>query len=594
MEALGNNHSSDSLGSYFRQEGTITKSGWIIIALLVAEDLAVRLIATQVELDYGLLAFQLVLLTGFVLAGVSKLKLSPRKNQTQSFFSYKVAKYLEIVIMTITISVMYHSYIFYFVVLLPITSFILSRGFRESLSYILTGWLTQTLSQTVVFYLFTGVNQQGVFRNAPLMLPVIITLQYFLFTFYGYILGCVHREYVRSQEENKILIDRLGDKYVQLEQAKKEIQSHYDRIIQTNAQLEEANNKLTASLAEFYTLQQISQAISSIFDMNELLKFVNDVIIGVMGVSHSTIALCHGPQNHLKVQVSSIYDKKELAIVSDYINTDVLKPAVKEGHSMIENQVDPDEYPFTRGRKIQSLICVPLIAKGNVLGIVLIEHNLPNAFHSDNVRLLEIIAQQVSIAIENARLYQQMHDLATLDGLTGAYNRLYFQDNLQIEFRKALEGNYSLSLLMFDIDHFKRINDTHGHLYGDLVLKSIAAFIKKKLRREDIFARFGGEEFVILMPHTTLEQVVEKAEDLRKGIGSLIISDKMISASVTISIGVSSFPEMADNQISLLKSADDALYEAKRQGRNRVCVAYRKDDPAKENPSDGSEVCKPI
>jgi diguanylate cyclase (GGDEF)-like protein len=238
--------------------------------------------------------------------------------------------------------------------------------------------------------------------------------------------------------------------------------------------------------------------------------------------------------------------------------------------------VNPDDYPFTRGRKIQSLICVPLIAKGNVLGIVLIEHGIPNAFNSDNVRLLEIISQQVGIAIENARLYQQMHDLATLDGLTGAYNRLYFQDNLQIEFKKAQEGNYDLSLLMFDIDHFKKFNDTHGHLFGDLVLKNISAYIMKKLRKEDIFARYGGEEFVILMPHTTLDQIVEKAEDIRRGIGSMMISDRVISASVTISIGVSSYPETADNQVTLIKSADDALYEAKRQGRNRVCVACPK------------------
>src|SRR5690606_949267 len=117
-------------------------------------------------------------------------------------------------------------------------------------------------------------------------------------------------------------------------------------------------------------------------------------------------------------------------LVSDYINSDVLKPSVKDGNSMIDNDVDSEDYPFTKGRNIRSLICVPLIAKGNVLGIVLIEHSMPDAFSNDNVRLLEIISQQVGIAIENARLYQQMHDLATLDGLTGAYNRLYFQDNL--------------------------------------------------------------------------------------------------------------------------------------------------------------------
>lgn len=580
MEAFEKNCLKNTLGNYFKQEGNITKFCWIVLAVLFAEDLIARLIVAQIKPKVGLLAIQLMVWAILILAGVAKLKLAPTKNEGESLL-YKLAKYLEIAIMTVFLSLMYHGFIFYFVVLLPISSIILSRGFKESVPFILLSWLTQTLSQLIVLNAFPDVNQQGIFSH-DFMLLVGITAQYLLFSFYGYILGCVQREYVRSQEENQILIDRLGDKYVQLEQAKKEIQSHYEKIIQTNEQLEEANNRLTASLAEFYTLQQISQAISSIFDMNELLKFVNDVIIGVMGVSHSTIALCHGPQNHLKVQVSSIFDKKELAIVSDYINSDVLKPAVKEGHSMIDNQVNPDEYPFTRGRKIQSLICVPLIAKGNVLGIVLIEHSLPNAFHNDNVRLLEIIAQQVSIAIENARLYQQMHDLATLDGLTGAYNRLYFQDNLQIEFKKAQEGNYDLSLLMFDIDHFKKINDTHGHLFGDLVLKSIAAFIKKKLRKEDIFARYGGEEFVILMPHTTLEQVVEKAEDIRTGVGDMIISDRVISASVTISIGVSSFPETADSQVNLVKSADDALYEAKRQGRNRVCVAHKKSGSKEE------------
>lgn len=576
MDTLEKNHLGKTLGSYFRQEGSITKLGWIMMALLVSEDFTARLLSAQTAPDLGLLAVQLALYSAFILTGVLKLRLTSRKNQDQSPF-YKFAKYTEIVIMTIFISLMYHGSLFCFIVLLPISSIILSLGIKEAVSYFLVSWLAQVLSQFAVITLFSGIIQREIFSNA-FFLPAGTTVQYLLFAVYCYILGIVQREHARSQEENQILIDRLADKYVQLDQAKKEIQSHYDKIIQTNEQLEQANNKLTASLAEFYTLQQISQAISSIFDMNELLKFVNDVIIGVMGVFHSTIALCHGPHNHLKVQVSSIFDKKELAVVSDYINSDVLQPSVKEGHSMIDNHVNPDEYPFTRGRNVQSLICVPLIAKGNVLGIVLIEHSIPNAFDNDNVRLLEIISQQVGIAIENARLYQQMHDLATLDGLTGAYNRLYFQDNLQLEFKKAQEGNYDLSLLIFDIDHFKKFNDTHGHLFGDLVLKNIAAFIMKKLRKEDIFARYGGEEFVILMPHTTLEQVVEKAEDIRAGIGSMIISDRVISASVTISIGVSSFPETADSQVSLVKSADDALYEAKHQGRNRVCVAYKKSE----------------
>ena len=574
MNILDSDRTERTFGNYFRYEGTISKFGGIIVFTLMAEDFITRLIVEKHEMDPVLLIFQFVLLAAYVLIGVFKLKNVGQNGKESGKVSW-MCKIADIVIMVVFISTMYHSVFFYFVALLPIAFISLSRGFSKSIPYILSSWGVQALSQYIVSTQFTDLNMQGIF-DEPFVLIITVTLQYFLFAFFSYIWGAVHNEYARSEEENNMLIERLGDKYVQLEQAKKEIQINYDKTSETNEQLEESNRKLTSSLAEFYTLQQISQAISSIFDMNELLKFVNDVIIGVMGVFHSTIALCHGAQGKLKVQVSSIFDKKELAIVADYINSDVLKPSVEDGHSMIDNSVNPDEYPFTQGRNIKSLICVPLIAKGHVLGVVLIEHSIPNAFDTDNARLLEIISQQVSIAIENARLYQQMRELATLDGLTGSFNRLYFQDNLQIEFKKAQEGNYDLSLLMFDIDLFKKFNDTYGHMFGDLVLRTISAYILKKLRKGDIFARYGGEEFVILMPHTTLDQIAEKAEDVRAGVAALNISDRVISASVTISIGVSTFPDRAGTQVELVKTADDALYEAKHAGRNQVRIAKPK------------------
>ena len=583
MNILDSERLERTFGNYPRYEGTITRFGWVILFALIAEDFVSRLIVEKHRMDSILLIAQFGLFAVYVLTGVLKMR-NVGQNSKEPGADCTICKIAEIVTMVIFISTMYHSVFFYFVALLPVAFISLSRGFSKSIPYIVLSWVIQGFSQYIVITQFVDLNMQGIFGES-FVLPVTVTLQYLLFTFFSYIWGTVHSEYARSEEENNMLIERLGDKYVQLEQAKKEIQIHYDKTSETNEQLEKSNRKLTSSLAEFYTLQQISQAISSIFDMNELLKFVNDVIIGVMGVFHSTIALCHGPQNKLKVQVSSIFDKKELAIVADYINNDVLKPSVEDGHSMIDNNVNPDDYPFTMGRKIQSLICVPLIAKGHVLGVVLIEHSISNAFDTDNVRLLEIISQQVSIAIENARLYQQMQDLATLDGLTGAYNRLYFQDNIQIELKKAQDGNYDLSLLIFDIDHFKKFNDTYGHMFGDLVLKTISAFVLKKLRKGDIFARYGGEEFVILMPHTELDQIAEKAEDVRAGIAALTISDRVISASVTISIGVSSFPCRAGTQVELIKSADDALYEAKHAGRNQVCLAASKGE-IKENPDD--------
>lgn len=563
-----------SYSDYVKYERNITKFGWLIFLCLIFEDVFVRSYIAKQPFVIEIVVIQGVLLFFSITLSIIK-GLEFKKNEDNKRRSIDLMKFIEVVITVCLISTLYHSVFFYFVALLPITFISLTRGFEKTIPFIVLSWMLQFISQYSVFLKLTNAGIPCIMDNG-LLFAVVITIQYVIFTVFCYIWGGVYNEYSRSEEENNILIDRLGDKYVQLEQAKKEIQNQYDKIIESNNRLEEANKKLTASLAEFYTLQQISQAITSIFDMNELLKFVNDVIIGVMGVYHSTIALCYGPQNKLKVQVSSIFDKKDLAIVSDYINCDTLKPSTEEGHSMIDNNVNADDYPFTKGRNIKSMICVPLLAKGKTLGIVLIEHSIQNAFDDENMRLLEVISQQVSIAIENARLYQQMHDLATLDGLTGAYNRLYFNDKFQEEFKNAQSKGHDLSFIIFDIDHFKKFNDTYGHLFGDLVLKTLSAFIMKTLRKEDIFARYGGEEFVILMPYTSLEQAREKAEDLRIGVSQLNITDRVVSASVTISVGVSTYPETASRFQELISTADDALYEAKNAGRNLVRVAKKR------------------
>lgn len=572
METIYNETNEKMYTNYMKYEHNITKIGWVILVFLILEDVFAKTFLLKQPLVLNIIIFQGLLLCLFIALSVFKVSHARNTVTMQKGRIFELIKSLEIIVVVIFISTMYHSAFFYFVALLPITFISLTKGFKRTSPYILLSLIVQILSQYIVS---TWLTKRGIGNliSDVTYLIIISIVQYVLFTLFCYIWSGIYNECARSEEENNILIDRLGDKYVQLEQAKKEIQSHYDRQIESNNQLEEANNKLTSSLAEFYTLQQISQAITSIFDMNELLKFVNDVIIGVMGVSHSTIALCYGPQNKLKVQVSSIFDKKDLAIVSDYINCDILKPSTEEGHSMIDNAVNEEDYPFTKGRNIEAMICVPLLAKGRALGIVLIEHSLKDAFDNENMRLLEVISQQVSIAIENARLYQQMHDLATLDGLTGAYNRLFFNDKLQEEYKKAQEKGHDLSFIILDIDHFKKFNDTYGHLFGDLVLKSLSAFIMKTLRKEDVFARYGGEEFVILMPYTTLEQAKEKAEDLRIGVSQLNITDRVVSTSITISIGVSTYPETAGKSQELISTADDALYEAKRAGRNLVRVA---------------------
>jgi diguanylate cyclase (GGDEF)-like protein len=570
LKFLIQNATSSTFAGMSEYEKKLTKYERVIFLGLLLGDIFYRGILYREAVLSEILLLQTILLLLFMAFSYYKITILNMPNKEGHMpVVLKIVKSILIILLVTMISTMYHGKLFYFVALLPIAYTSLSSGFKIAVPYIFLSWVAQNVSQIIISANFRNKIANN-FDNY-LIYAVTITLQYVVFAFFTYIWGIIYHYYLESEEEKNMLIESLGEKYVQLDQAKKEIQANYDEIQKTNKQLKEINNKLTSSIAELFTLQQISQAITSIFDMNELLKFVNDVIIGVMGAFHSTIALCHGRHNRLKVQISSIYNKKDLAIVSDYINSDVLKPSIIEGRSMIDNDVNEEDYPFTKGRNIKSLVCVPFIAKGKILGIVLIEHRIKEAFNNDHVRLLEIISQQVSIAIENARLYQQLQDLARLDGLTGAYNRLFFQEKLDEEFLKAQEQQYDLSFMIIDIDNFKKYNDTYGHIFGDMILKKMSEYIMNTLRKEDIFARYGGEEFAVLMPRTALDQAYEKAEEIRKNVSEMTFTNGIVSANITICIGVSNFPDYSSNPVELIKTADDALYVAKNNGRNLAC-----------------------
>lgn len=423
---------------------------------------------------------------------------------------------------------------------------------------------------TEVFFPDSGIINFGFFLSNRFLLD---TLYYLASALLAVICGTIYKETVENEVQNRKLLEQLEEKYDQLAIAQEEIKYQYEKLKETNTKLEDTNKKLTASIGEFYTVQQITQAISSIFDIKELLKHVNDIILGVMGVNYSTIILYDEKKRRFKVNNTNIKNHDELIVLNDNINCEILQNVLDSGRLLIENFVDPDEYAFTHGRDVNSLIIAPFGTKTRKFGLVLIEHKFYSAFDEGNVRLIDIISQQVGIAMENAELYQKMHELATVDGLTGVYNRLYFQERLEKEFKSAKEENYKLSLAIFDIDHFKKFNDTYGHLFGDRVIKFIAETVKNSLRSSDLIARFGGEEFVMLFPHMGLKEACDKVEKLRETIANILIKDNHISVSVTVSFGVSCYPETSRNENELVRNADDALYEAKASGRNCVKAA---------------------
>jgi two-component system, cell cycle response regulator len=170
---------------------------------------------------------------------------------------------------------------------------------------------------------------------------------------------------------------------------------------------------------------------------------------------------------------------------------------------------------------------------------------------------------------------QQMYDAALRDALTKAYNRKYFLDRLETEIAYARRHHASLSLLIFDVDHFKRINDTYGHLAGDYVLTKLAKLAHATVRTEDVFARYGGEEFGVMCRGVSLPNAGILAERLRQVVETSPFDHEGVRMPVTISIGVAAYPELPiENATQLIAGADEALYEAKRGGRNRVLLKH--------------------
>jgi diguanylate cyclase (GGDEF)-like protein len=175
--------------------------------------------------------------------------------------------------------------------------------------------------------------------------------------------------------------------------------------------------------------------------------------------------------------------------------------------------------------------------------------------------------------IEIGTLQSQLREQAIRDALTGVFNRRYLEDTLERELARAKRETYPLSVVMMDLDYFKEVNDTYGHEAGDVVLKTLAATVVNQSRQGDFVCRYGGEEFVLVMPNIGIETARDRAEDLHQTINALNIPYGVFNLTTTISMGVAMYPDHGIAKDELMRAADRALYVAKNTGRNRVVVA---------------------
>jgi diguanylate cyclase (GGDEF)-like protein len=225
--------------------------------------------------------------------------------------------------------------------------------------------------------------------------------------------------------------------------------------------------------------------------------------------------------------------------------------------------------------RVDHFICVPLKAKDKVIAVILADNFITKKpIAKEDVRLLTTFANHAGLAIENSRLYEQTLLLSHTDYLTRLWNHGYFQYLISEEVKKAQETKTLLSIIMLDIDNFKNYNDRLGHQAGDLILKEIGRLVKESSRKSDWPCRYGGEEFVIILPQTTRDEAYKLAERLRIKVElySFPNEDVQPYKNITVSLGVAALPDDAANKDALIYKADMALLQAKQRGRNRTCL----------------------
>jgi diguanylate cyclase (GGDEF)-like protein len=223
-----------------------------------------------------------------------------------------------------------------------------------------------------------------------------------------------------------------------------------------------------------------------------------------------------------------------------------------------------------------SQVSVPLVAQGRVLGVLNVyDRETGEPFALSDAGGLADFAVQAAVAIENVQLHEEAERLSLTDAVTGSWNYRYFERRFEQEVERSRRFNRLFALLMLDVDHFKLVNDRHGHQRGDEVLMELARRIVSSVRDIDTFARYGGEEFVLILPETNVAGGVAAAEKLRDIVNARPFSERLGDGGVhlTLSIGVAAYPEHARTTADLLRAADDAMYEAKRRGRDQVVVA---------------------
>lgn len=351
-------------------------------------------------------------------------------------------------------------------------------------------------------------------------------------------------------EREKDIAVSFADQIVQI-LSKKRIQIEIERVVKGLRALHKANLSLGTSLK-----------------VEEIAEKLVDHVFGM--VPSSAVGFFVADKGKLRVIAKKGFEPEK---ESFYPKNTLFDLIIKNKYPMHLSNVDKQQtvYPF-RINDTRTFLGIPIISENEVIGIFAVTSKEPDALSSFHGQFLERLADQAAMAITNAKLHKEVGRLAMTDGLTGLFNHKHFQEMLLMEFQRTERMPQTLSLMLIDIDHFKKINDSYGHPAGDMVLASLAAILRKTLRGIDILARYGGEEFAAVLINTGAGGAKKMAERLREYVMNNPFFIEENKLTITLSIGIAIYPNDAGTKDELIGKADQALYYAKNNGRNQVCL----------------------
>jgi len=318
---------------------------------------------------------------------------------------------------------------------------------------------------------------------------------------------------------------------------------------------------------QLQAINAIAQQTTAVMELEDLLLRVCSVIQHAFQVPH--VSLCLREEGDLVLRA----------------HEGTLTPCVPAGGRLPADHHPWSEVLATSGTFIEkdlraapepiklfveavSRMSIPLISFGQTLGVLMLHSDQPNAFRASELDSLESVADICASSIQNVHYVERIRQLSYLDGLTGIFNRRFFEMRILEEIERARRCDAGMAVVMVDIDQFKRLNDEFGHLLGDEVLRQVSSLFHQQLRKIDVVCRYGGEEFAILLTQTNAEHALGVAEKLRKLVESWQFPG--VPRTVTLSAGVAAFPDHGTSRDELIHAADTGLYAAKQSGRNQV------------------------